>query len=98
MSPWSGGLFSRAVISSGACNGPWDPWGQTQSLKNSKRLQEDLNATDLKAMRSVPATHLLCPISDYGKLDAPMACSIDYSVDGWVIPNPPSELYSIHGI
>ena len=23
VSPWSGSLFDRAVISSGACNGPW---------------------------------------------------------------------------
>jgi para-nitrobenzyl esterase len=97
VSPWSAGLFKRAVISSGPCNGPWEPWELRQSLSNSHRLQRDLNATNLSEMRTLPASSLLCHVEDYGKRNAPMACSVDYSVDGWVIPSPPSELYSKGG-
>lgn len=98
VSPWSAGLFTRSVISSGACNGPWEPWELRQSLSNSRRLQHDLNATTLKQMRALPAKKLLCNRYEYGRPDSPMACSIDYSVDGWVIPSLPSELYSKGGI
>lgn len=98
VSPWSAGLFKQSVISSGACNGPWEPWELRQSLVNSRRLQSDLNVTSLEEMRKLPATSLLCDVHDYGKPHAPMACSIDYSVDGWVIPSLPAELYSKDGI
>lgn len=98
VSPWSAGLFKQSVISSGACNGPWEPWELHQSLSNSRRLQYDLNVTTLREMRRLPATSLLCHLHDYGKPNAPMACSIDYSVDGWVIPSLPAELYSKDGI
>lgn len=26
VSPWSGALFQRAIITSGPCSGPWQPW------------------------------------------------------------------------
>ena len=97
VSPWSGSLFDRAVISSGACNGPWGPWTQEDSERNSEALMKHLDSIDLKQMRALPAESLLCHQHDYGRPDAPMQCSIDYASDGWVIPSQPSELYSKDG-
>eukprot|EP01047_Picozoa_sp_COSAG01_P037686 COSAG01_NODE_3011_length_6725_cov_71.575158_5_plen_79_part_00 len=33
----------------------------------------------------------------YGQPDAPWSCSIDYAIDGWVIPTQPYELFGTDG-
>jgi len=79
VSPWSGELFSRAIIESGPCNGPWQPWSQTASLHNSELFSQSVNASSLRDMRKLKPSALLCNRTSYGKSQGPPACSIDYS-------------------
>jgi para-nitrobenzyl esterase len=97
VSPWSEGLFQRAVISSGPCNGPWRPWNAVEALANSARLMHSLNATTLADMRSVNSSKLLCSHAAYGTVNAPWQCSVDYAIDNWVIPTQPYELFGADG-
>eukprot|EP01052_Picozoa_sp_SAG31_P027182 SAG31_NODE_2522_length_5565_cov_5.101903_3_plen_229_part_00 len=97
VSPWSAGLFHNAIIESGPCNGPWRPWELAVAIDHSKMLLSSLNISSVDQLRRVDARKLTCPRNTYGQADAPWQCSIDYSVDGWVLPSDPMDLYSKDG-
>lgn len=62
-SPAAKGLFNRALIMSGACNGPWGPMGMTfqymQRRISTQILQQHVGATTLAALRQVDASKFI---------------------------------------
>jgi len=58
VSPQSAGLFKRAILESGACNGPWSVGEKTDGLAISSLLMSNFNCTDVACLRSLPSSEL----------------------------------------
>jgi len=81
----SKGLFRRAIMESGSCQrSPWSDrttWNSTAARDKAADMMRALNATDLGALRNVPASQLVMP--KWFVLPSP---------DGWVLPTIPMDL------
>lgn len=58
VSPKSAGLFKRAILQSGACNGPWGAGERRDGLEISRLLMAKLGCTTVDCMRSLPSSSL----------------------------------------
>lgn len=58
MSPKSAGLFKRAILESGPCNGPWGVGAKKDGLEISKQLMASFNCTTVDCMRSLKSSSL----------------------------------------
>jgi para-nitrobenzyl esterase len=89
-SPLARGLFHRAVGMSGAAFGSGTaigPQALTEAEAGGKRLQEQLKADSIDAMRSLPADRIL---------QAQLAAPVRYGplIDGYFLPSTPAEVFA----
>ena len=63
VSPLAKGLFKRAIVQSGSCNGAWGPGSTEFGLAASKALMHHLNVSSLAELRDVPAQNLSWPLA-----------------------------------
>jgi para-nitrobenzyl esterase len=90
--PSAEGLFSSALIESGPCTGPWGPALEGHGLATSAAYMQGLNATTPAALRALPWEAFVG--------DAPMPEDTPHpipSVDGFVLPEHPNELFAAGG-
>ena len=58
VSPQSAGLFKRAILESGPCNGPWGVGEKADGLAISKELMTSLGCSTVDCLREQPASSL----------------------------------------
>jgi para-nitrobenzyl esterase len=100
-SPMAAGLFQRAIMESGDCQGTLNEDIRTPITYNSisgtgeqtgERLANDLGVADgpgaLRKLRSIPADELLKAWSQDRKVH------FDAIVDGWVVPEQPARIFT----
>jgi carboxylesterase type B len=58
VSPKSAGLFKRAILESGACNGPWGVGGKQEGLHISNKLMMQMKCSDVACMQALPSSSL----------------------------------------
>jgi len=84
-SPYSKGLFKRAIIESGPCNGPWGPHPTQLGLATSAACMQAVGCSTVACLRSV-AHH---------KITQAAACAGVYiSVDSQVLAATPAEIFA----
>ena len=100
-SPMAAGLFERAIMESGDCQGTLNEDARTPIPYNSisgsgeqagERLANDLGVADgpgaLEKLRNIPADEILKTWSQDRKVH------FDALVDGWVVPEQPARIFA----
>lgn len=100
-SPLAAGLFQRAIMESGDCQGTFNEDIRTPVRYNGisgtgegtgERLANDLGVTDgpdaLQKLRSIPADEILKSWSKDRKVH------FDAIVDGWIVPEQPASVFA----
>jgi para-nitrobenzyl esterase len=87
VAPPAKGLFRRAIIQSGVCNGPWSPGSAESGAAAYECVKTQLKASSVDDLLHLPAERLsVWPVSctTYGI----------FFVDGYVMPVQPREAYA----
>lgn len=87
-SPLAKGLFRRAVGMSGAAlGGPMTISTRAEAEQDGVRLQAILKASDLAALRAMPADRIVVPRTPGGPKVGPVE-------DGYVVPGPIADIFA----
>lgn len=86
-SPLSRGLIAGAIGSSGAFLGQFAPVPLAQAEESGAAFMAELGATDVAAMRALPADTLLHATNGLGIRHFPMV------IDGYFFPRPVGQIY-----
>jgi para-nitrobenzyl esterase len=82
-SPLSKGLFKRAIIQSGPCNGPWGANDPKVGKAWSQHCMGAMNCTNLACLRKVPWQKLILEW-----------CTLYFTQDGLVLPTTAASVFA----